>query len=39
MPAMVILICMMPNRVYVSGTEKVEIAVSKFKKYALPGIK
>ena len=30
--------CMMHSHVYVSGTEKVEIAVNKFKKYALPGI-
>lgn len=35
---MVILICMMRSHVYVSGTEKFEIAVNKFKKYALPGI-
>lgn len=35
---MVILICIMRSHVYVSGTEKIEIAVNKFKKYALPGI-
>jgi len=28
---------MLCSHVYVSGTEKVEFVVSKFKKYALPG--
>lgn len=32
---MIILICVMHS--HVSGTEKIEIAVNKFKKYALPG--
>jgi hypothetical protein len=36
---MVILIYMMHSHVYVSGTEKIEIAVNKLKKYALPDIR